>query len=286
MADILVITDQQRVSELFTRASSALENRLRIVPTLAQGEEEIAAAPPSHAFVQGTISGVSGDEVLAYLNRLLPPTTKVVLLAADRDSADRIRCETLVTAQDDAALERAITACITLGAIESAREKGDAAAPAPAEAARDLLFSAHHDEGDGSGRSSRGVWYVAALIAAIGTGAIAAHLVKHPAPPATVAQVTPQRIAPAAPQAATPAPAPQPGSAQEKLREVPAAAPADRRISHLVREGDTIWKILASHGIGESAGAPLLPEIKRLNHLRELERLKPGQTLVIPLDKR
>jgi len=175
MADTLLITDQPRIAALFAKVHEGMTGRLRVVPTLSQGEEELSLAPPSHLFVQGIISGLGTTEVLRYLERRLPPETALVLLTADSDGLDSYGPDALDVSCGDAELKSAIAA-----RLAAATSSPDVDVPyveaAPSVAPQDLLFQAHHD--DPPARAAGGwrwMLYASGIAAGVAAGAIWYH---------------------------------------------------------------------------------------------------------------
>jgi LysM repeat protein len=68
-----------------------------------------------------------------------------------------------------------------------------------------------------------------------------------------------------------------------KGRPAGSRAGRDGYVRYTVKPGDHIFKILTVRfGLSEDAADRLVPEIKRINHVTDIKKLRVGQTLVIP----
>src|SRR5512134_232558 len=63
---VLLIADQERLHRLFSTAHPAALD-LRIASSLAEGLQQVAAAPPQFLFVQSRLSGLSGEILVRHL---------------------------------------------------------------------------------------------------------------------------------------------------------------------------------------------------------------------------
>src|SRR5512136_259792 len=63
---VLLIADQERLHHLFSAAAPTTLN-LRITSNLAEGLQQVAAAPPDFLFVQNRLSGLSGEILVRHL---------------------------------------------------------------------------------------------------------------------------------------------------------------------------------------------------------------------------
>jgi hypothetical protein len=87
MTRVLLVTDNERVQNLFEDLQNNGVLSLCTVSNLMQSDEQIAAFCPEFTFVQSRVSGLSGDIILRHLKKLLPREGKTVLLTLDPQDA-------------------------------------------------------------------------------------------------------------------------------------------------------------------------------------------------------
>lgn len=286
MTAVLLITEQTRLRQLFTKLEHEGLFRLRIAPTLAQGEEEIAVRVPDYVFVQNHISGLSGEVIVRYLRGLLPEGAEVILMTRDAADADEIRevgTQFLDLSGSDEALRLSIGDTVPKHAP---RENPPPAGPLPAppRTAKELLFDAADREVP-AGKQWRRLWLVPVLLAVISLSVIAYH----------VGKMAPQPPEPAQKSVAVTPQAGGAGSESKKVlpagkspvRSGEATASSGRYRHYVVQPGDNLQKILIrDFGYSEAAALALLPEVKRLNNMKDLKSLKLGQKLTIPVARK
>lgn len=295
MPTVLLITDQERLRLLFTRLERGGILRLRVAPTLAQGEEEILARPPHYVFVENQISGGSGAVVVPLLRGLLPEGAEVILVA--RDAADADSCRevsglfSLDLSQSDEAVLHSISAIIQRYAPSPPSHEP---AQAAAASARELLFGGRAGEGSSAGLK-RLLWLTPLTLAAI-IGGVLAYRAREQAPNAAF-----RNPAEVVPVAAAPAPAgtgrsssaspPEQGNGNRAAAVGPvssgtAGAPALPNRAYLVRPGDTLLKILTKDfGYSYLDAVRSIPDLIRLNNLNGRDKIKPGQTISVPVPR-
>ena len=198
MPTILLITEQERVRQLFTGMEQGGMFRLRVAPTLGQGEEEISARLPHFVFVENRISGLPGADIMAYLRDLLPEGSEVILMA--RDAADNAECREvgglffLDLSESDEALRRCIN-----DAVPSYVSPQMPSSPEPLTAStrtvREVL-SYQPDREEPATKHKRLLWLIPLGLAAISLGVVAYEASEAP-------QAALQRVATAPPKAAT-----------------------------------------------------------------------------------
>ncbi len=71
MITILFISDDPRVADLIARFQPQLKGRMRLSPDFDQGLKEVFDNRPSAVFIQGDISGISGETVARHIKTLL-----------------------------------------------------------------------------------------------------------------------------------------------------------------------------------------------------------------------
>ncbi|MBT1075162.1 hypothetical protein [Geobacter grbiciae] len=71
MITILFISDDTRVPDLIARVQSQLKARMRLATDFDQGLKEVFDNRPSAVFIQGDISGISGETVARHIKTLL-----------------------------------------------------------------------------------------------------------------------------------------------------------------------------------------------------------------------
>jgi len=288
------------VRQLFTELEREGVFRLRVAPTLAQGEEEIAVRLPDYVFVQDQISGLAGGVIIGYLRSLLPETAEVFLMVRDVADADGI-LETaglfLDLSDSDAALQRSLRDAIPPGAPRQ-NQAPSATSPATPKTARELLFDRPVREAVPD-RSKRTLWLIPLALAIISLPVIAHQAGKRtpPAPDKKAAaepQVRGVRAEkssvshPAPPHPAPPHPAP-PRTVGNQSAEKPlapsgkTAAPSASYRRYVVRPGDNLTRVLVrDFGYSRAEVGGLVPSLKRLNKMSDLNLLIPGQRLIIP----
>jgi LysM repeat protein len=135
----------------------------------------------------------------------------------------------------------------------------------------------------GEARKSRSRWIVAIAAAGVALAAVLFLTLRSPAP-------APSPLAPApsppAPAAAAPAPAEEsamlpPLQSAPPLAAAPAPAPATAASPVVVRRGDTLWALAASH-LGDPLRWPRLHRANR-DRIRDPDLIYPGQRLDLPV---
>ena len=86
MTHILLISDTEKVKQVFESLAADGSLQLRTAVTLDQADLEIAASAPEFTFVQSRISGFSSAIILRHLKKMLPSGAKIVLLAGDAEA--------------------------------------------------------------------------------------------------------------------------------------------------------------------------------------------------------
>ena len=290
MPNLLLMTEQERLRQLFARMGKAGLFSLRVAPTLGQGEEEISLRLPHYIFVENHLSGLTGAAITSHLRGLIPEQVEVVLMARDTSDAAEIReaggLFSLDLSLDDAALQRSIADIVPRGAPQPLSPRFEPA-PSAAKTAKELLFSTSDNQGPIT-KHKGALWRIPLALAAIVLGVTAYHPGKAAPPaPQNAASIRPlsggTEAAPRPPQA----PASQTTRGIQDAGKVPVlpdrkgAATDVRRYS--VRPGDSPLKILVKDfSFSCQDATKVLPEFKRLNNLSDLRGLKAGQSIVIP----
>jgi hypothetical protein len=300
MPTVLLITEQERLRLLFARMERAGTFRLRIAPTLAQGEEEIALRLPHYVFVENRLSGLQASDLESHLRILLPEGPEIVLMARDASETEEVRQLGgrwfLDLSGSDESLQHSITDAI---ALQPPTPK-DTAAPAPLPATpprgtRDLLFGGSGQDNPAAPKKSY-FWFFPTALIIVFLGVMANQAGKKApqsagsaaplkADTAATGKVDPgaARVyssVPTAPQKAVPpAPAAPPDTAPSGKVVVPESSTS----TYVVQQGDRLLKILIrDFGYGYREALAVIPEIRRLNDLHDLDVIQPGQLLSIP----
>lgn len=139
MTRVLLITDTERVQRIFEALEEKGVLQLQTASTLTRGESEITASPADFTFVQGRISGFSGEILLRHLDKILPKGAQLVLLAGDAEDAAHAKKHgrrSLDLSLSDELLEQTAHALVTGAAIPAAAtgEAPHAVNTAPAKA--------------------------------------------------------------------------------------------------------------------------------------------------------
>ena len=197
MPTLLLITEQESVRRLFAELERSGLFGLRVAPTLAQGEEELAARTPDCIFVQNHLSGLAGILILRFLRGLVPDDTAIILMARDgADAADAkesgvVADAVLDLSLPDHALRRSIEDALPVEAAAPTNPPPVEPAPAAQQSARELLF----DEPDRKGpaaRERRLLWLIPVLLAVVALSVLAYRAGKKgPQPPAPTRAVAP-----------------------------------------------------------------------------------------------
>jgi hypothetical protein len=298
MPTVLLITEQERLRTIFTRMERAGTFRLRIAPTLAQGEEEIALRLPHYVFVENGLSGLAASDLENHLRILLPEGPEIVLMARDASETEEVRglggrCF-LDLSQVDESLQHSITDAITLQPAAPQDTPAPEPYPAPPMTSRELLFAGSGQDGPPPNRKTY-FWFFPVALIIVSLGVMALHSAKKA--PQTSGSAPPQKAdtaatskegagavqssksVPVAPQKVVPPPA-APDTAPAS-KESP---PEGRSSTYVVQPGDRLLKILIrDFGYGYREALAVIPEIRRLNDLRDLDVIQPGQLLSIPV---
>jgi hypothetical protein len=88
MTQILLISDTQRVKQIFETLEKQDSLQLHTAATLNQADQEIQAVTPDFTFVQSRISGFSGEIIVRHLKKGLPEGAWLVLLVSDFDEME------------------------------------------------------------------------------------------------------------------------------------------------------------------------------------------------------
>ena len=139
MTRVLLITDTERVQRIFEALEEKGVLQLQTASTLTRGESEMTASPADFTFVQGRISGFSGEILLRHLDKILPKGAQLVLLAGDAEDAAHAKKHgrrSLDLSLSDELLEQTAHALVTGAAIPAAAtgEAPHAVKTAPAKA--------------------------------------------------------------------------------------------------------------------------------------------------------
>ena len=290
MPTVLLITGQDRVRHLFTGLERTGMFRLRVAPTLAQGEEEVSFRRPHYVFVENRIAGLAGPAITHHLRGLLPDGVEVILMARDAAEAAEFleggELFFLNLSESDEALRRSITKAIP-GRAQQHEPPPPEPSPAVPRTARELLFDRPGQEPPAA-RDTRLLWAVPLVLFALCLGGVVYRAGRPapapaPQPPAGVALPAPG----AAARSAAPAPSPAGGNGSQTAGT--GAAPASETVAskgkqtYLVRPGDALLKILVREfGFDYHDALDIIPEFKRINNLNDVNELKPGQLIVIP----
>jgi len=288
MPTVLLISEQERLRLLFTKLGKDGMFRLRVVPTLAQGEEEIAARLPHYVFVENHISGRPGAIIVPYLRTLLPEDAEVILMA--RDAADLDACRevgglfALNLSAGDEALLRSVAEIVQryTAPLESSHEP-DQSAP---KSARALLFGGSDREGT-SAWLRRSLWIILLTLAVVFFSTLAYRAGKqspHAAPPkvAGVAPV-PSEVGRHSEKMQPPKDAGHRAAGENPVPSGAVRSPTGPNTLYRVRPGDNLLKVLVKDfGYTTSEAVGSIPDLKRLNNLSSLDRIKPGQVIIIP----
>jgi pyruvate/2-oxoglutarate dehydrogenase complex dihydrolipoamide acyltransferase (E2) component len=198
MPTILLITEQERVRQLFTGMEQGGMFRLRVAPTLGQGEEEISVRLPHFVFVENRMSGLPGAAIVAYLRDLLPEGSEVILMA--RDAAEIAECREvgglffLDLSESDEALRYHINDVVPRYVTPQTPVPSEPLS-ASTQTAREVL-SHQPDREALATKDKRLLWLIPLGLAAISLGVVAYRASE--APP-----TAPQKAATASPNAAT-----------------------------------------------------------------------------------
>ena len=174
MPNILLITEQERVRQLFAGMEQGGMFRLRVAPTLGQGEEEISVRLPHFVFVENRISGLPGAAIVCYLRDLLPEGSEVILMA--RDAADNAECREvgglfyLDLSQSDEALRRCINDVVP-SYLPPQKQSSSGPLPASTQTVREVL-SHQPDRKELATRDKRLFWLIPLGLAAISLGVV------------------------------------------------------------------------------------------------------------------
>jgi hypothetical protein len=293
MPTVLLITEQEEVRTLFTGLGQTGLFRLRVAPTLAQGEEEIAVRMPHYVFVEDRTSGLAGSEILRHLRGLLPEETEVVLMIREPAAADDFRKAggifVLDLSESAEALRRSLA-----NILPKRVPKQAALPPEPSpnreKTARELLLNAPDGSRTPITRDKRVLWLSAlALTALLSIVGYRSGEFNPPAEWSNAPSPAPRAIVPGAVGIPPRNPVSVPKIEQTVLGNTPIASlkeksPVRQDFAVTVRPGDTVLKILMHQfGLSYQDALKLVPEVKRLNGLNNLDdRITPGQTLVIP----
>lgn len=297
MTTVLLITEQPRIRQLFAKLEQGKMFRLRVAPTLAQGEEEIAVRIPDYVFVENHISDLSGEIIVRYLTGLLPEESAVFLMAlvaADAEQTRKLGGLYLDLSASDGTLLQSVRDAIPADAMPQDPAPADPY-PASPQGTRELLFD-QPGSGAPARLNKRYLWFIPMVLIVLSLSLFAYHRGKTapPAPAPKTAAVPPPAAAVPPPPAANSiaggaAPAAPPGiRAAERGPVAPGTAvpSSGRYVHYVVRPGDTILKIMLQHfGFSYKQLQEITPELKRLNNLNDLDRLKKGQKLIIPVRK-
>jgi len=144
MPTVLLITEQEGLRLLFTRLGQTGPFRLRVAPTLAQGEEEISVRLPHYLFVEAGLAGLSGAVTLRYLRGLLPEEVEVILMTQEASVSEEFRKAgglfSLDLSLDDEALQRSISDILPRSVPQQAPPLPEPF-PSSEKTARELLFA-------------------------------------------------------------------------------------------------------------------------------------------------
>ena len=301
MPTVLVITEQERLRLLFTRMGESGGFRLRVAPTLGQGEEEIALRMPHYIFVESGISGMTGADIMCYLRVLLPEEVEVVLMARDDSGTEAFRGAGGLFCLDlslgDEALQRGFREIILQ---RPPRQKSP---PPPSEplpvaekTTRKLLFEPGRR--DPAIKDKRLLWLIPLVLAVAVLSVFTYRLGRRTA--STASQPVPGVAVPADNTSVGRSSAPNPASQQKTALQpagtkgaapaqtvqpsgTPAGTPSGRERRYQVQRGDTLLKILVKDfGLSYQDAMRTIPEVKRRNDLSDAKKLKLGQTLIIP----
>ena len=289
MPTILLITEQKRALLLFARMEQERLFRLRVAPTLAQGEEEIAVRLPHFVFAENGISGLSGTAIAAHLRGLLPEESEIILMARDGKESEACRegggLFVLDLSESDELLQRSVSGLMQRYASEPEAGPGEPG-PAPPRLTRQFLMREPAREGPAA-KDKRLLWLIPVVLAGISLGVLA-YRAREEAPAAA-----PQRPAAVPPRAGNATAgngfAPGPATPQKGPRAAgksPAPATTGRsgqQHRYVVQQGDHLLGILVrEYGFSYPEAVRLVPEVKRLNQLSDLGIIQPGETIIIP----
>ena len=293
MPTILLITEQERLRLLFSTIEREGLIRLRVAPTLGQGEEEIALRLPHFVFVENGISGLTGAVIASHLRTLLPEGSEVILMA--RDAADTTERNdgglfNLDLSENDETLQRSVSVIIGRYAAPP-QPLAPEAPPVPHRTAREVLTHQPDQLGPAS-RDKRLLWLVPLAVGVIVLGVFAIRGRKQvlPAAPPPQAATVALRAEGAGtgkgtpPSLSTPAALPSPSVQPAGQGPAPsrrATAPAPH--AYVVQPGDTILRVLVKkYGLTRLEAVAIIPELKRLNNLSDIDIIQPGQTILLP----
>jgi len=289
MPTVLLITERARVRQLFTELEQEGLFRLRVAPTLAQGEEEIALRLPDYVFVHDQISGLAGGVTIGYLRSLLPETAELFLMVRNTAEADALHeaAGLLDLSESDAELQRSLRDAIPRGAPRQ-NQAPSATSPATPKTARELLFFEPVREGAAS-RSRRPLWLVPLALAILSLPVIAHQAGKRtpPAPGEKTAAAPQFQVARAERISALHTAATR-TAVNQSVKTIPVqtgetAAPSESYRHYDVQPGDNLSRVLVrDFGYSRTEIGGLVPRVKRLNKLSDLNLLLPGQRLIIP----
>ena len=290
MPTILLITEQERLRLLFSTIEREGMFRLRVAPTLGQGEEEIALRLPHFIFVENGISGLTGAAIATHLRTLLPEGSEVILMA--RDAADTAERNdgglfNLDLSENDETLQRSVCEIIQRYAAPP-QALAPEAPPIPHTTAREVLT--HQPDCAGPAARAKHLLWLAPLavgIIALGVFAFRGGKQELPAvPPPQAATAAPRAEGAGTEKGTLPTPAVLPSPSKQPAGPSPAAssrttAPAAH--AYIVQPGDTILRVLVkSYGLTYPESGAITPTIKRLNNLSDIDIIHPGQTILLP----
>lgn len=285
MPTVMLIAEQQRVQRLFSQMEQERLFRLRLVPTLAQAEEEIATRLPHFVFVEDGISGLSADAIEDLFGRVLPDRSALVLLAEGNSKAVEIRAaegrSCLDLSEPDQDLKRQIQEMVRFE-VPVAPVVPAAPSPAAPQTAREFLFG-QADEDGSAGVDKRLIWIVPAAMVLASLVVIVLYPREQLPPAAKPASV----VKPGAPPT-IPSPkavqAPLPSSAQAPARPKEKVPEPELRQTYVVQQNDMLLRILRrKYGYSNEEALGVLPILRALNKQSDLDHLTPGQTIIIPV---
>jgi LysM repeat protein len=291
MPTVLLITEQDRVRRLFTAMEREGLFRLRHAPTLGQGEEEIAVRLPHYVFVENGISGLPAASLAAHLRPLLPEGAEVVLMA--RSGADSEECREvgglflLELSETDEALRRFIVEMIPRCAPPENPLPPEPLPTLP-KTAREFLS---HEPDAGEDNKKYLLWLIPLVSAVLIVGAfiLRAGKAPSPSPPKTAAVATKATVAiqsSSAPGTVAAPGAVRRGTAESAAPTGPLGASSGENHPYLVQPHDNLLRVMVrKYGFTSQEALGVIPELKRLNKLSNLDLIQPGQTIFIPARK-
>jgi CheY-like chemotaxis protein len=111
MTHILLISDTERVKQIFEALEKKDSLQLRTATTLIEADQELSTSAPQFTFVQSRISGFSGEIILRHLKKNLPEGAKIILLAGDAEEMKQAHKHAVLHLDltlDDEALAQAV----------------------------------------------------------------------------------------------------------------------------------------------------------------------------------